>query len=116
MEGNVFLDGAKPSRFEQHPLVKADFDPGLRLISKEDGLYLEIKLERSWIDTEPRKLVTSALLGRAAIPDLPYEEADGSSVSIDFDYFGKARKKSNPAPGPFEYPSQGNLMLKVAHK
>jgi alpha-N-arabinofuranosidase len=114
MEGNVFLDGAKPSRFEQHPVVKTDIDPGLRLIPKKDGLYLAIKLKKAWIDAEPRRLVTSALLGRASIPDLPYEEADGSSVSVDLDYFGKARNKSNPAPGPFEYPSRGDLMLKVA--
>jgi alpha-N-arabinofuranosidase len=116
MEGNVFLDGARPSRFEQHPLVNADIDPGLRLIAKEDGLYLEIRMERAWIGTEPRKLVTSALLGRASIPDLPYEEADGSLVSIDVDYFGKLRSKSNPAPGPFEYPDQDDLMLKVAQQ
>jgi alpha-N-arabinofuranosidase len=116
MDGNVFLDGARPSRFEQHPVVKTDFDPGLRLIPQEDGLYLEIKLERTWTDTETRKLVTSALLGRASIPNLPYEEADGSSVSIDFDYFGKARNKLDPTPGPFEYPDQGDLMLKVAQK
>ena len=32
MDGNVFLDGAKPSKLEEHPLVKADFDPQLKLV------------------------------------------------------------------------------------
>ncbi len=113
MEGNVFLNGAKPCRFEEHPLVNADFDPGLQLAAKAGGLYLEIKFDQGWIDERARKLVTSALLGRAAIPDLPYEQPDGSAIRIDTDYLGKSRSESNPSPGPFERPGQGDLQIKV---
>jgi alpha-N-arabinofuranosidase len=113
MEGNVFLNGAKPCRFEEHPLVNAIFDPGLQLAAKAGGLYLEIKFDQGWIDERARKLVTSALLGRAAIPDLPYEQPDGSAIRIDTDYLGKSRSESNPSPGPFERPGQGDLQIKV---
>ena len=32
MDGNVFLKGAKPSKYEKDPLVKPDFDPAIRLV------------------------------------------------------------------------------------
>ena len=47
------------------------------------------------------KTVTSEVLGRAKIPDLPYEQPDGTPLRIGTDYFGKSRKKSNPVCGPF---------------
>jgi alpha-L-arabinofuranosidase len=57
--------------------------------------------------------VTTALLGKAVIPDLPYEQPDGSPIRIDTDYSGKSRSESNPTPGPFERPGQGDLKIKV---
>jgi len=113
MDGNVYLDGAKPSKFDKHAVVKPDFDPGLQLISKTGGLYLEIKYDKTWTDEQPHKLVTTALLGKAAIPNLPYEQPDGSPIRVDTDYFGKSRSQSNPTPGPFESPGLGRLDLKV---
>jgi alpha-N-arabinofuranosidase len=113
MDGNVYLDGAEPSKFDEHATVETNLDPGLRLVAKPDGLYLEMRFERSWIRTVPRKLVTTALLGRAVIPDLPYELPDGSPLRIDTDYFGKMRSLSAPTPGPFENPGTDELDLKV---
>jgi alpha-N-arabinofuranosidase len=57
--------------------------------------------------------VTSVLLGRAAIPDLPYEQPDGAPIRIDTDYFGRKRNEVNPTPGPFEHPGQRFLKLRV---
>jgi alpha-N-arabinofuranosidase len=112
MDGNVFLDGAKPSRFDEHSLVLMDFDPGLRLVEKTDGLYFEIKFDQTWMHG-PHKMVTSALLGEAVIPDLRFEQPDGSPIRIDTDYLGKSRNEANPTPGPFERPRQSDLTLKV---
>lgn len=113
MNGNVYLDGAKPSKFDAHAVVEPNFDPNLRLVSKPDGSYLQMRFDRSWMDAQPHKLVTGALLGRAVIPNLPYEQPDGSPMRIGTDYFGKARSRSNPTPGPFERPGTGELSLKV---
>jgi alpha-N-arabinofuranosidase len=112
MEGNVFLKGAKPSKHEAGAVVAPGFDPALKLAEKPDGFFLEIVLDKTFGD-RPRRTVTTALLGRAAIPDLPYEQADGAPVRIDLDYFGKKRNASNPTPGPFEAPGSGPLKLKV---
>ncbi|MGO8674325.1 MAG: right-handed parallel beta-helix repeat-containing protein [Limisphaerales bacterium] len=113
MAGNVFLGGAKPSKHETSPLVKADFDPRLKLLEKPDGFYLEIALDPAWAAEQTRKLVTTALLGAASIPNLPFENADGTPIRIDTDYFGRSRDAGNPFPGPFELPGGGNQSLKV---
>ncbi len=112
MGGNVFLTGAKPAKHEHQPLVRADLDPAVKLDERPDGFYLEMVLDRVLGD-RVRRMVTTELLGRAAIPDLPYEQADGSPLRIDTDYFGRKRNASNPTPGPFEAPGAGPLKLKV---
>ena len=112
MSGNVFLTGAKPSKHESNPLVQPNFDPAIKLVEKPDGMYLEITLDKAWTQQQ-RQLVTTALLGKAKIPDLPYEQPDGSPYRLDTDYLGKKRNAANPFPGPFEFPEGGKLMLKV---
>lgn len=112
MEGNVFLKGAKPSRFERAPVVAAAFDPGLKLVERQGGFELELGLDKV-LGEARRRLVTTGVLGKAVIPDLPYERADGAPVRIDTDYFGKKRSAANPTPGPFEAPRPGPLRLMV---
>jgi len=113
MNGNVFLNKAQPSRFEKSALVRPDFDPGIKLIEKPDGLYLEITLDKAWARQTSRPLVTTDLLGKAKIPDLPYERPDGTPYRLDTDYFGKKRNAANPFPGPFELAEGGKQLLKV---
>ena len=113
MHGNVFLRGTKPSKYETAPLLRPDFDPAIKLTEEADGWYLEITLDKDWSAAQARKLVTTEVLGKAAIPNLPYEHADGSSYCLDADYFGKTRSKAGPFPGPFELPEGGKQRLKV---
>ena len=113
MEGNVFLKGAKPSKFEDRPIIEPDFDPSIRLIGEANGIELEMKWSPAWQSERLRKLVTSELLGRALIPNLPYEQADGSPVRIDTDFFNQHRAESNPTPGPFQNADGGEISVKV---
>ena len=62
---------------------------------------------------QKRDLVTSELLGKVIVPDLPFENVDGSAVRVDTDYFGKKRNPSNPAPGPIETWKNGEQKIKV---
>jgi alpha-N-arabinofuranosidase len=113
IDGNVFFAGAKPSKNEANPLVKREIQPNVKLVEKSDGMYLELSLDNAWSNGRRRKLVTTELLGTAAIPKAPYETRDGAPIRIDVDYFGKPRNVSNPAPGPFENPGEGPVTLKV---
>ncbi len=112
MEGNVFLHGAQPSKYETSPLFKPEFGPAINLVEKGDGFYLEGNFDKAWA-TERTRLVTTEILGKAIIPNLPYENRDGSPIRIDTDYFGTKRTERNPFPGPFELPESGKLTLKV---
>jgi len=113
MSGNVFLKGAKPSTHEQNPLVQSQFGPGIKLVASNDKAYLNITLDTSRVQKQSRKLVTTKLLGRAKVPDLPYVQPDDSPYRIDTDWFGTKRKPTNPFPGPFERPESDKQPLQV---
>jgi alpha-L-arabinofuranosidase len=119
MDGNVFLDGAKPSRWEEKPpvkrnwLVKMHFVQAFKVSQKDGRFYLRMKFKKAWMTKRTRKLVTSELLGKAVIPDLPFEQPDGEPVTISTDYFGDTRNESNPTPGPFEFPPYGKRDFEV---
>ncbi len=113
MAGNVFLKSARPSTHEQNPLVLPEFDPGIKLVEEKDGIYLHIALDKVWTEKQQHPLVTTELLGKATVPDAPYERPDGSPYRLDSDYFGNKRNAANPYPGPFEMPESGEQVLKV---
>ena len=110
--GNVYLNGAKPSKHELDPLVLPDIDPGIKLEEKEDGLYLQVAHDKAWTQQE-RFLVTTKILGKAKTPDLPYLDYNGEDLKIDRDYFGDKRDTVNPYPGPFIQPKEGRQSIKV---
>jgi alpha-N-arabinofuranosidase len=113
MGGNVFLNGAKPSKYDEDPLVKPDFDPEIKMVEEAGGFYLEMNYNPAWNTERTRQLVTTKLLGLAAIPNLPYEQWDGKPICINTDYLGRSRNEPNPTPGPLENPGEGHLKIKV---
>ena len=94
MDGNVFLKGAKPSKHEKDPLRKPEFDPAIRLVEKADGFHLEITLDKAWAAQRTRQLVTTDLLGKAAIPNLPYERPDGTPLADHHRLFRPEKERS----------------------
>jgi alpha-N-arabinofuranosidase len=111
--GNVFARGTQPSKFDANALLKPAFDPGLKLTEEPDGWYLELALDRAWATEQTRQSVTTGLLGKAKIPNLPFDNPDGSPIRIDTDYFGAKRNRANPFPGPVERPATGKQTFKV---
>jgi alpha-N-arabinofuranosidase len=96
---------------ERNTLIN-DFDASVNLVHQNDGMYLEIALDKNWL-TKKRKLITTKELTKAIIPKLPFENVDGSPVKIDTDYSGKKRNKTNPFPGPFEVLNSGKQRIKL---
>jgi len=88
------------------------FDPGIKLVKKPDGMYLAVTLDKSWATTA-RPLVTTDLLGKAKVPDLPYLQPDRTRYRLDTDFVGNKRNADNPFPGPFELPGSNKHLLKV---
>jgi alpha-L-arabinofuranosidase len=111
--GNVFTKGSQPSKYDAGALLKPDFDAGVKLTKKSDGWYLELTLDKAWATERPCKLVTTGVLGKAKVPNLPYENVDGTQVRIATDYFGHKRAAGNPFPGPLEPAAGGKQTVKV---
>lgn len=86
---------------------------GKKETKKEDGYYLSISLDPGWRNERKRNTVTTKLLGKAIVPDLPYVQPDDSPYRIDTDYFGNKRKSENPHPGPFTALKEGKQTIKV---
>ena len=112
IEGNVYYNGAKPCDKDTNCIEKPQFDPEVKIVENGDNVLLQITLDDSCRALD-KPLVTTALLGRAKIPDAAYENPDGTTLKIDTDYFGKKRNLANPTAGPFENAGEGKLTLKV---
>jgi alpha-N-arabinofuranosidase len=112
MDGNVYMNGAQPSKHEPDPVVLPAMDPGIELVESADGLYLRIDHDQAWRQQE-RRIVTTELLGKARTPALPYLNYNGQALAIDTDYFGHRRNTQNPVPGPFDTPEAGSHTIKV---
>ncbi|MHC4212065.1 MAG: right-handed parallel beta-helix repeat-containing protein [Planctomycetota bacterium] len=112
VDGNLYLNGTAPYHEENNFIKLTNFNPNLRLIEQGDGVYLNFTLPPT-DKKRKNQLVTTELLGKAAIPNLPYENPDTTDLKVDTDYFDNKRNEQNPSPGPFENPGEGNLSLKV---
>ena len=110
--GNVYYNGARPYSKETNPLVPSGSDPKVRVVEEGDRVFVHFTAGPE-LEQAVTTLVTTELLGKAAIPQLPYENPDGSPLTLDTDYFGAKRKAARPTAGPFEHPGQGDLKLKV---
>jgi hypothetical protein len=98
--GNVYLNGALPYSAESEPLMlKVPDTPSLA----EDGGSVFLSWgaggELGRAATQP---VTTELLGKTAVSELPYDNYDGAPLRIDRDYAGKPRDPARPRAGPFQ--------------
>ena len=97
---------------EMNASVDNDFDASVNLLQQDKKIYLEISFDKKWL-AQKHKLVTTETLAKAIVPNLPFENVDGSLLRIDTDYLGKKRNIENPSPGPFEIKGSGKQKIKV---
>jgi hypothetical protein len=110
--GNVYWKGAAGYYEERGALHSPATDPNPEIVEEGDGVYLRLNVGAD-LEKAVTRLVNTALLGKAKVSGLAYENADGSALLLSTDYFGKPRKSARPTAGPFEDPGLGNLKLKV---
>jgi hypothetical protein len=112
VSGNVYLNQAQPYSGEETYILDKDCDPQIRVTEKEGNVLVQISLTQSF-DNLQNILVTTDYLGRACIPDLPFEDYNGAYLKIDRDYYGNYRDEQDPSPGPFENIVTGSYIYKV---
>jgi len=107
MAGNVFLDGAAPSEQEPSAVHEAGQVPTVELFEEGDAVFLHTDVDRGPLESANTELVTTGLLGDAAVPGVPYVAPDDTPIRVDTDYFGSERATERPVPGPFADPRDG---------
>jgi hypothetical protein len=110
--GNAYFNGARSYGREAKPLNPTDEHPKPKLVEEGDRVFLHFTCGPE-LRQAATALVTTELLGKAAVSRLSYEDPDGSPLRLDLDYFGAKRNTAHPMVGPFENPGAGNLKLKV---
>jgi hypothetical protein len=109
--GNVYLNESLPFPGEKN-FLQLETNPEIRVLEENENVSFLFDFDKK-INILKTNLVTTELLGKAIIPNLPFENRDGTPLKIDSDYFGSKRKSGNPTPGPFEKPKKGENRLKV---
>jgi hypothetical protein len=70
-------------------------------VKEEEGkIYVEVEMPESFLKLHTEIMGTHNL-GITRISEQAFENADGSEIRLDADYFGCGRSAS-PTPGPFE--------------
>jgi alpha-N-arabinofuranosidase len=111
--GNVFLRGAKPFPGEKDALVLPRFDPRIQLAADAEGCTLALTLDPQWRASAARPVVTTALLGRARVPGLPFVHPDDSPYRLDHDYLGVPHPADRVFPGPVEWTPPARHSIKL---
>ena len=110
--GNVYFNGAWPYTNEVNSLVFSDINPQMKVVEEGGQTFVQFNFG-SELKPATSILVATALLGQTKVSGLPYENADGSPLKIDRDYFGQPRNETHPTPGPFEISKSGTQTIKV---
>ncbi len=112
IDANLYLNKALPSVIETNFVENRTLDPEISLSQEDDGYYLNIKVDGSFGKVKTQ-MVNTALLGAAFQTETPFENPDGSPVTIDNDYFGDIRKSNTPMVGPLQNLKVGENKIKV---
>ncbi len=99
INNNYYIDGAKAFENEKHSCTSA-IPSNIRVIPENDGVYLEMTLDKNITETSA-EMITTKTLGLPRISEAPYENPDETPICIDKDILGNLRKK-NPTCGPVE--------------
>jgi hypothetical protein len=114
LDGNVFYSGAEPCSREKNYAVSAKESPVLSIYEKYNGIYIKWRMDNT--AKEPKiTLASSETLGRVRIADALFEAPDGSSVTLNKDYFGNIFN-ARCCSGPFELSENGDYELLVWKK
>ena len=99
--GNLYFGDAHPyKKGEAHSQAYPDLHPQIELIQEGQDVYIAFDFsdKASAVETKP---ATSAILGYAFQSRARFENADGTPVCIENDFFGHNRPVGKVIPGPF---------------
>lgn len=106
---NLYLNGAESWAHEQAPHTLPGFRAELS-VTEEDGRFYLCSNLGELAGTVRGEQVTTVVLGSAFEPEQPFENRDGSPLSVDSDFLGQPRG-AQAAIGPFEHCGSRVLLI-----
>ena len=113
MKGNLFLQGAVPSKMEIDPQVDPNHHAGIGIVEEADGWYLQMNVSEDWARQRGRTLVYPSELGETAISHQSFVGGAETPKVLNRDYLGNKRSRKNSYPGAIEFEKGGMQKLKV---
>ena len=114
IEGNAYIGDTKAYARETGHFQTLDFDADFEIEVSDDGIYLNITLPDGF-DNFVHGPRNTASLGRARIVDADFENPDGSSLTLNSDYFDVVVDETAVA-GPLGNLKAGRNRVKVWSK
>ena len=110
---NFYADGV-PSFERDETSVKTETRTDARIVTEKDGVYLEMTVDTSFenIKTE---VVTTQRLDMPRLTEAPYENPDGTPITVDRDLLGNVRGE-HPTAGPIENLGTGSVRVLLFKK
>jgi len=110
-EGNVYINGAKAWKKEDKCLVieLENDELKIELVEKDGHYYLDTNIFDYLKDFGVR-MINTEILGKVFEPEQYFENADGTPIRFDADYFGNHRG-IDIIPGPFASVSESIKLL-----
>ena len=107
---NCYLNGAEAYDREENNTI-SNWNPNLKIHTEEDGIWLEIDIEKNLLEQEADILETKDL-GYTRIAEEAFENSDGTPIVFNVDYLGNIRKNS-AIVGPIEGLKEGHNRIRV---
>jgi hypothetical protein len=109
---NLYYNGANFSTNDSSFFDYRSHDAKLEMKEIGNNVFLYYELHSSFKEINV-KLVSSLNLGKAKIPNALFENPDGTSMFINYDYFGNLRSADKNLLGPFNEIKSDSQAIKV---
>ena len=97
LQGNVYLNGAKPYANDKASIVEPNFNPEIKVYKKNQKWYLTMKVNPDWLKAK-RHIVTTELLKKAIVSNAMFTNPNGTPYVLNKDFLGNTRRVSSPGP------------------
>jgi hypothetical protein len=112
ISNNIYYNDATPSAKDSDFKNVVGYDPGVQLTEENGSGYLHFTFDPTFFDYTV-KLISGEKLGKAKIPKAAFENADGTALILDGDYFGNKRSSEDNYAGPFSKINIGKSSIKL---
>lgn len=112
ISNNYYYNGAKPSEKDINAINSSTFNPGIKMIEKNNEVFLQFTFDKAYSNSKGI-IVSTETLGKAKVPKTIFDNPDGTALKIDKDYFGNQRTEAINAVGPFANSSKDSSGLKI---